>query len=989
MGVYRKVIGYFHARDKSPLMKKLFTVIIAATVVLMAQPLASSAQCPGCIIDAACGVGINPVEPTLCPATLPNGVQGQPYDENATFFMPRDFTDSGSGQAVTLNSVTVTSVSGMPQGLSYECNIPGCSYTVTNDPVTQRGCVKMCGVPTVPGTYNIVISVVANVSTPIGTINQPTGFTLPLIVEPAPGGNCCFSFDPPSSCGELDVTYEGLLNFEPLQPTTYDWDFGNGNTATGAAPAVQNYNTPGDYYPELVTTVYNYVLTDVDVTAAGSGWCGDVEEVSLFGVCQGAPDLFFDYANNGQTYTSSEGSNSLNTSWSNLGIELNTLVFSMTFWDSDGTSQNDNLGALAFSVTGPGTFNFSNSEVFGTYTIGTVVDTIITTMDTVSVFPIPTTPTLSYSPAQQVCAGDSILIDGPAGPYQYQWLNSGSFVSDSSAVWVNAAAQGWYSLRIIDTTYFCQAESDSALIEILAFPQPPLLTYNSANGNLEIVTNPNSYGVEWYIDGVLVQGETGDTLPSGGQTGPFSAVFVNGGLCSSSESLEYWVCIPVAAQALANDTICCGETVTLTAPGFTTNPFTTVAWAITPQSAGPVVDQASATVAGDNGDIIVEYGETVSFTRNCPTLSDSIASGSFYATPFAIEDPNVTPLTYDTLQGCAPFAEICPTLEAADDNWEIFPMVFTFPDGSQLNVNDAIAFGLPIDQQLLDFATGGTLPCLNLTDLFTGNPNGQWSISVTNTGTTALDVAIPDFIVINFADSCNLITEDESYQIAGIAVTIGPGETVTQSFDIPPLPSDFPTVAENCAAFGDPILVTFADCYPELTNTLLVTGLATNPVVNQGNYIFGYIDVTISGGTPPYTILWDDGPTTEDRFNLLPGTYTINVTDATNFTVSETWTLTGPYLGVDEFEQFGFSLGKSVPNPTSGNATISFVTKERGAYDFIVRDATGKLVSRMVVNANAGENRIIFDGNTLSSGMYTYSLSNGVNIITERMMINK
>jgi hypothetical protein len=99
--------------------------------------------------------------------------------------------------------------------------------------------------------------------------------------------------------------------------------------------------------------------------------------------------------------------------------------------------------------------------------------------------------------------------------------------------------------------------------------------------------------------------------------------------------------------------------------------------------------------------------------------------------------------------------------------------------------------------------------------------------------------------------------------------------------------------------------------------------------------------------------------------------------------------LTGPYLGVDEFEQFGFSLGKSVPNPTSGNATISFVTKERGAYDFIVRDATGKLVSRMVVNANAGENRIIFDGNTLSSGMYTYSLSNGVNVITERMMINK
>lgn len=970
-------------------MKKLLTYLSIVIAVVALQNQEVSAQCPGCVIDQNCGVGISPVEPTLCPATLPNGIQGQPYDENATFFMPRDFTDSGSGQAVTLNSVTVTSVTGMPQGLSYECDQPGCAYTITNDPATQRGCVKMCGVPAVPGTYNIVIQVVANVSTPIGVINQPTGFTLPLIIEPAPGGNCCFSFDPPSGCGELDVDYAALLNFEPLQPTTYSWDFGNGNTSTDAEPPTQNYNTPGDYYPELTTTVYNYVLSDVTVTASGSGWCGDIEEISLFGVCQGAPDLFFDYANDGQVYTSSEGSNSLTTSWSNLGIELNSLTFSMTFWDSDGTSQNDNLGALAFNITGPGTFNFSNSEVFGTYTIGTVVDETIVTTDTVSVFPVPATPNLSFSPAQAVCAGDSILVDGPIGPYQYQWLNSGTFVSDSTAIWVNAAEQGWYSLLIIDTTYFCGSESDSALVEILATPQPPILSYNSATGNVEL-NNPSGFDVEWYNNGVLVQGETGDTLPSMGETGPFSASFVNGGLCASSQSNEYWVCSPAAATPLSNDTICCGETVTFTAPGFNTNPFVTVAWAITPEAAGPVTDQASATVAGDNGDIVIAYGETIDFTRNCSNLTDSITSGNYYVTPFAIEDPNVSPLTYDTLQGCRPYAEICPTLEADDDGWQIFPMVFTFPDNSTLNVNDAIAFGLPIDQQLLDFATGGELPCLNLTDLFAGNPNGEWSITVTNTGTTAMDVAVPDFIVINWADSCNLIQEDESYLIEGIALTISPGETVTASFDIPPLPGGFPSVADNCAAFGDPIMVTYADCYPELTNSMQISGVTVNPTIDAGNnYVYGYIDVTVIGGNPPYTYSWDDGPTTEDRFNLLPGTYTVTVTDATGFSLSETFTLTGPYLGIDDLEQYGFSLGESVPNPTNGNSIISFTSKERAAYQFIVRDAIGRVVSSMPVNAAQGENRIIFDGTNMSSGMYTYSLSNGVNVLTERIVINK
>lgn len=973
-------------------MKRILTFLIAfvATIATSSQQTAL-AQCPGCVIDQNCGVGISPVEPTLCPAALPNATQGQPYDESATFFMPRDFTDSGSGQDVTLNSVTVTSVSGLPQGLAYECNQPGCSYTITNDPVTQRGCVKLCGTPTVPGTYNIVIQVVANVTTPIGTINQPTGFTLPLIVEPAAGGNCCYSYDPPSGCGELDVDYEALLNFEPLQPTTYDWDFDNGNTSTDAVPPTQNYNAPGDYYPTLTTTVYNYVLTDVEVTASGSGWCGDIEEISLFGVCQGAPDLFFDYANDGQTYTSSEGSNELTTSWSNLGIELNSLVFSMTFWDSDGTSQNDNLGALAFSVTGTGTFNFSNSEVFGTYTIGLVEDQVIVTTDTVSVYPVPAQPTIAYTPAQQVCAGDSILLDAPIGPYQYQWLNSGSFVSDSSAVWVNAADQGWYSLVVIDTTYFCGAESDSALVEILSIPQPPILTYNGSNGNIEVVSNPNGYDLEWYNNGVLVQGETGDTLPTGGAVGPFSAAFINGGLCESSVSNEYWVCIPAAATPLSNDTICCGESVTFEAPGFATNPFTTIAWAITPEAAGPVTDQASATVAGDNGNIIVEYGESVGFTRNCPTLNDSILSGTYYVTPFAIEDPNVTPLTYDTLQGCAPFAEICPTLEAADDNWEIFPMVFTFPDGSELNVNDAIAFGLPIDQQLLDFATGGTLPCLNLTDLFAGNPNGQWSISVTNTGTTSLDVAIPDFIVINFADSCNLITEDESYLIEGLETTIGPGQTVVESFNIPPLPGNFPTVSSDCAAFGDPIMVTFADCYPELTNNLQVSGTFVNPTVNGNNqYVYGYIDVTVTGGTPPYSYTWSDGPeTTEDRFNLQPGTYTVTVEDAGGFTAQETFVLTGPFVGIDEYTAYGFSVGMSVPNPTNGTATISFASRESGAYVFAVRDAMGRLVSSMGVNAQAGENRIIFDGAALPAGVYTYSISNGKNISSKRLVIQK
>ncbi len=969
-------------------MKRIATICVVILAVFALNTNTTLAQCPGCVIDQTCGDGISPVEPTLCPAALPNGTQGVYYDQDATFYMPREFTDSGSGQDVTLNSVTVTSVTGMPQGLSYTCDQPNCAYTITNDPATQRGCVKMCGVPAIPGNYNIVIQVVANVTAPVvGTINQPTSFTLPITIDPAPGGNCCYSYNPPSACGSADVTFNGLLNFEPLQPTTYSWDFDNGNTSTEQDPPVQSYTTPGEYYPSLTTTVYNYVLDQVNVTASGTGWCGDVEEPNWPVVgCTASPDLFFEYANNGQTFTSTEGSDNLSESWTGLTIEMNSLLFSMTFWDSDGTSQNDNLGAMAFAVSDTGTFNFSNSEVFGTYHIGLVEDDSFDTQDTVNVFAIPQQPTLTFDPMQQTCQGDSILISGPVGPYQYQWLNSGSFISDSVAVWVNSTS--YYSLMIIDTTYFCGVESDSELVEVFTYPLPPVITYNAGTNNLEIENNPNGYDVEWYIDGVLEQGQTGDTLPAPGTAGPFSAIFLNGGLCASQSSTEYWLCLPATVQQLADDTICCGETVTFDASGFAVNPFSTVAWALTPEADGPVTDQASADQAEADGNILSEFGSTVDFTRNCFSYADSVINGNYYVTPFAIENPSVTPLTYDTLEGCAPFAEICPALSAADDNWEIFPMIFTFPDGSTLNVNDAIAFGLPINQQLLDLAGG--LPCLALTDLYVGDPNGVWTISVTNTGTTDLDMSVPDFVVINSADSCNLITQDETYQIEGVDVTAEAGGTVTVSFDIPPLPSNFPSISPDCAAYGDPLLVTFADCYPQLTNNLSVTGVVTNPTLDfQSNYIYGTIDVTITGGSAPYTISWDDGPTSEDRLNLIPGSYTINVEDANGLMVSETFVLTGPYLGVEDLDRFGFSLGQSVPNPTSGNATIGFVSKESGAYTFIVRDASGRQVASMNITANRGENRIIFDSSSLSAGMYSYSLSNGETALTNRMIVNK
>ncbi len=71
-------------------------------------------------------------------------------------------------------------------------------------------------------------------------------------------------------------------------------------------------------------------------------------------------------------------------------------------------------------------------------------------------------------------------------------------------------------------------------------------------------------------------------------------------------------------------------------------------------------------------------------------------------------------------------------------------------------------------------------------------------------------------------------------------------------------------------------------------SALVVNSYPDNPGCGVNN---GSISISVAGGLPPYTYAWADGPTTEDRTGLAPGTYTITVTDAAMETEVETVTL--------------------------------------------------------------------------------------------------
>ena len=93
----------------------------------------------------------------------------------------------------------------------------------------------------------------------------------------------------------------------------------------------------------------------------------------------------------------------------------------------------------------------------------------------------------------------------------------------------------------------------------------------------------------------------------------------------------------------------------------------------------------------------------------------------------------------------------------------------------------------------------------------------------------------------------------------------------------------------------------------------------------------GSIDVTVHGGTSPYSYLWNTNVTTEDLTNLAVGTYTLTVTDSLNCTEVIVVELTEPAapldvtLAVVDVSCFGDSTGVIDATVTGGTAPYTYL----------------------------------------------------------------
>src|SRR5690606_3088507 len=73
---------------------------------------------------------------------------------------------------------------------------------------------------------------------------------------------------------------------------------------------------------------------------------------------------------------------------------------------------------------------------------------------------------------------------------------------------------------------------------------------------------------------------------------------------------------------------------------------------------------------------------------------------------------------------------------------------------------------------------------------------------------------------------------------------------------------------------------------------LTVSGSQTDVTCNGGNN--GAIDLTVNGGTAPYTFNWSNGANSEDISGLTATNYSVTVTDANNCTQNANFSINEP-----------------------------------------------------------------------------------------------
>lgn len=814
-------------------------------------------------------------------------IQGQDTSIVMQYLLPKKqaITSPITGTA-NVTSVKILGVTGMPTGLNWTLDAGATANNNTYNPQSNRfGSVTICGTTfSSPGVKTLTVS--AEGCGSLSGISDCQGQSFPLYIEvlPGQGGNSAFTISPPVGCNDIDVDFAAIFQSpDPvLFPLDFAWDFGDGTTGTGANIANHNYSAPGNYPVKLDVIINEYYISSASVTCI-SGWYPDVEEVTALQ----NPDPYIII--NG--FKTSSGSNTKTKTWTGLDIILNSTTVTAEAWDEDTGglfgSADDNLGSGTNNIvpSDGGTYAINTQHAVITFTINKRVGDVVTFWDTVSVYS-NSVATVTSSNGTAFCGNDSTTLTVGPGYAAVQWYKDSVLMIGETYESISVNGTGSYYAVVLESGNICEGSSNEVTLSVDVVNTPSI---SVTAAGLEI-DNPNSYDVQWYSNGVPIPGATGNELTDLSSGNPFTVIVTNANGCSGY-SASFEACIGGYATAPNGTALDGAVAKTFEAVGFAFNSQTQIAWAVTPVADG-LITSAADVAAINNNNIYLGDSTSLDLLLNCNTMN---GPGNYYLTPFLIEATELEefPFPYSDTT-CVPSMNLSIGFDCVNADWAIGNVNVIDPEGNIVDIlsMSPIPITYPIGPELICGVLGGTLPEISLFDLSpASNPNGTWNVEVKNTGTGVMNVTIPVFQVSLLAADCGDIATDMIYEYGPFDLAIPVGATQTISIKVPPLPTNFPSIASSCSAFGTPVEVQVTNCVSSIKDFVAAQNINLYPNPNNGMFTLNFdvverndvkisiLDVTgrILSSKDYGTVLGKFNQTFDLKNNLTSGIYFMNI----------------------------------------------------------------------------------------------------------------
>lgn len=637
-------------------------------------------------------------------------------------------------------------------------------------------------------------------------------------------------------------------------------------------------------------------------------------------------------------------------------------------------------GEINLSVTGdyaPYTYAWSNAETTedisgltaGTYEVlvsdsNGCTDSMTFNLNNISSLNISSNVTLV------TCAGGTngavdVTPSGGTAPYTYAW-DSGQTTQD-----INAVGEGTYVYTLTDDNG-CVLNED---IIIGTLPSIDIALITSANEfcgqqngeiNIDVTGGSGSYAYSWD------NGSTSQNISSL-QAGDYQITVTDANGCSGTNTFTIvndvsncsaYCYLSVVTNSITDEN--CGDATGAINIGVAdaTMPYN-VSW-----SNGESTDDISNLTAGT-------YSITVTDANQCSVTEDIIVgnnSGTLTISTSQINNDNCGngngSIDITISGGTAPYSSSWDNGETTEDISDLTAgdYIVTITDDNGCEITQSFTVGnntgtLAETAGTLNETCGNSVGAVNIT--VTGGvapftylwSNGTvtedlsnmsaGTYSVTVTDNVGCELTSNDYTVYNVAGTLSLnnvtVTNEDCTNGAGeIDVTIGGGtlpyifawSNTATTEDITGLSAGIYslTVTDDN---GCQVMTGDKTVFNTASDIDVTTASLTDEVCGNGT---GQIDVTITGGTLPYTLGWDNGETTEDITSLTSGDYILTVVDDNGCTFNYTEYVTN--------------------NPGTLNITSTTATDENCG------DGTG------TINIDV----------TGGSGVYTFDWSNGSTI---------